>query len=79
MKRMLAAMCWALVCWCGVLAQISPQIGLRTFQAPEYPPVARHARIQGEVHLQVMVNTDGKIASVVDSPVFCDSIWNSVT
>jgi TonB family protein len=29
--------------------------------------VARQARIQGEVHLQVMVNADGKIISVESS------------
>jgi TonB family protein len=57
-------MCWAFLCCCGLLAQVSPQVGIRTFQAPEYPAVARQARIQGEVHLQVMVNADGKIASV---------------
>jgi TonB family protein len=59
---------WVLVACSGLVAQEPPaQLGLRTFEAPEYPTVARQARIQGEVHLRLTVGGDGKIVSVESS------------
>jgi TonB family protein len=39
-------------------------LGLRSFVAPTYPSVARHARIQGKVHLTVILDPGGKVLSV---------------
>lgn len=59
--------CILIVC-CGVWGQELPaQIGLMSFLAPEYPAVARQARIQGEVRLGLTVGSDGKVASVDSS------------
>ena len=42
-------------------------MGVRSFLAPGYPAVARQARIQGEVHLRVVVGPDGRVVSVESS------------
>jgi TonB family protein len=42
-------------------------MGVRSFLAPGYPAVARQARIQGEVHLRVVIGPDGRIVSVESS------------
>ena len=56
--------CILLAC-CAAWGQEPPShIGLRSFIAPGYPAVARQARIQGEVHLSVAVDSDGKVVSV---------------
>jgi TonB family protein len=67
MKKLIG-LCLVLVVSSWLVAQEPPaQLGLRTFQAPEYPTVARQARIQGEVHLRLTVGGDGKIVSVESS------------
>jgi TonB family protein len=59
--------CILLAC-CAVWGQDPPShLGLRKFIAPEYPAVARQARIQGEVHLSITVDSDGKVVSVESS------------
>jgi TonB family protein len=42
-------------------------IGVRRFVAPAYPLVARAARIQGEVRLEVEVEESGKVLRVLQS------------
>jgi TonB family protein len=53
------------VLMCSPLAaqEVPVEIGLRSFLAPEYPTVARQARIQGEVRLSISVGADGKVVS----------------
>jgi Gram-negative bacterial TonB protein C-terminal len=47
-----------------------PQVVLNKLFPPVYPPLARQARIAGDVHLKVSVHTDGSIGSVtpIDGP-----------
>jgi len=58
---------FVLLACCAVWAQEPGQMGLKSFFAPEYPIVAWHARIQGEVRLSVTVASDGKVISVDSS------------
>jgi TonB family protein len=68
MKPTTRMVCSILLACCTLLGQEPPaQMGLRSFLAPEYPPVARQARIQGDVRLSVTVGTDGRVVSVESS------------
>lgn len=49
---------------CG---QEHSEFGLRKLRVPDYPFVARKARIQGDVQLEVTVQSNGKILSVDSS------------
>ena len=64
-KRTIIWVCFFLLACCAVGGQkATSELGLRSFVAPTYPSVARHARIQGEVHLTVLLDRDGKVLSV---------------
>jgi len=44
--------------------QNPPLLKLKSWDPPYYPPLARQARIQGQVHLEFFVNHLGEVASV---------------
>ena len=59
--------CVLFVC-CLVCGQELPSdIGLRSFTVPEYPMLAREARIQGDVCLNVTLDSGGKVVAVDSS------------
>ena len=66
------------------VAEMAPENGecLCKFIAPEYPPIARTAGIQGVVHLKVGVDSTGKVSAVdvVDSapPILGETAEKSV-
>jgi TonB family protein len=47
-----------------------PRVVLTKLLAPAYPPIARQARIEGDVHLKISVHSDGSVESVtpIDGP-----------
>jgi Gram-negative bacterial TonB protein C-terminal len=50
--------------------EIKGQVVLSKLFPPNYPPLARQARIFGDVHLKVSIHSDGSINSVtlIDGP-----------
>jgi TonB family protein len=64
MKITTNLLCWILLCY--PLAGQAPavKLGLRSFVAPQYPAVARQARIEGEVRLSVSLDKEGRVAYV---------------
>jgi len=40
------------------------KVGVLSYEAPQYPVIARAARVQGTVRLQLKINPDGSVLSV---------------
>jgi hypothetical protein len=51
---------------CSVILAAHAQEGLaiQKLTCPEYPELARHARVEGDVHLIVVLGTDGTVKSL---------------
>src|SRR5438132_4221167 len=49
---------------CLSFAQQLPEPILDSAQMPQYPPVAREARIEGEVKVSFLLNGSGEVASL---------------
>ena len=45
----------------SVAAEVDCKVCVRSFQSPQYPPIARQARIKGEVTAEFTLNSDGKV------------------
>ncbi len=65
MKTIVISFC-VLLAFSLLRAQEAPpnNLGVRTFVSPDYPIVARQARIQGDVDLNVTIDSTGQIVSV---------------
>jgi TonB family protein len=64
MKRMLAFMLSFVAGCCLASAQSLPEPILQTGQMPIYPPIARAARIEGDVKVAFVLNEKGDVESV---------------
>jgi TonB family protein len=57
----------ALLCCAAPAQQPQRPVGVQRLVAPEYPGVARSARIVGDVRMTIMVESSGKVASVTSA------------
>jgi TonB family protein len=64
MRRVLAFMLSCVALCCLVSAQSLPEPILKSGQMPIYPPIARAARIEGEVKVTFVLNEKGEVESV---------------
>src|SRR5438067_796485 len=63
MSRVLISIVTGVFLSAAALAQ-EHKISVQKFEAPKYPPIARQARIQGEVKLALEVAADGSVTDV---------------
>jgi TonB family protein len=64
MRKVLAFMLSCVALCCLVSAQSLPEPILKSGQMPIYPPIARAARIEGEVKVAFVLNEKGEVESV---------------
>lgn len=64
MKRVLVFVLSCVTLCCLTSAQSLPEPILQSGQMPTYPPIARAARIEGEVKVGFVLNANGEVESV---------------
>src|SRR5277367_2123946 len=64
MKRALVFVLSCVILCCLASAQSLPEPILQSGQMPTYPPIARAARIEGEVKVAFVLNEKGEVESV---------------
>ena len=62
--KLISCLVAVIVCWTALPEESIRAVGIQSLRVPEYPVVARQARITGEVHLTITVEPSGKVVAI---------------